>query len=143
MENIALIVLDASVVIKWFVSEDDDALAEKIRQDFMDGHSDIVVPDLLRAEVANGLRYKPSFTKRGVHDAITTLEDLGINIVYPDLPLYEQAISIAFDYDITVYDALYVALALEYEYTLITADDKLVKRLPAEFGVRHLRTYEK
>ena len=44
-------ILDASVILKWFVSEEDSDQALKIREKFYNGATEIVVPDLLLFEV--------------------------------------------------------------------------------------------
>jgi len=55
-------ILDASVVLKWFVNEADSGQALKLREDFYAGKREIVVPDLLFFEIANALRYNPTFS---------------------------------------------------------------------------------
>ena len=43
-------VLDASVVLKWFVDEEDSSQALNLRKEFYAGKREIVVPDLLLFE---------------------------------------------------------------------------------------------
>lgn len=43
----------------------------------------------------------------------------------PTTHLLTNAVNLGFTYGITVYDAVYVALADELNYTLLTADKKL------------------
>jgi predicted nucleic acid-binding protein len=46
---------------------------------------------------------------------------------------------IAWAYKITIYDAVYVALAEQLGYPLITADDVMVKKLKGHsIGIQHL-----
>ncbi len=59
-------VLDASVVLKWFVNEADSGLALKLREEFYTGEREIVAPDLLLFEIANALRYSPSFSTKEI-----------------------------------------------------------------------------
>ena len=40
-----------------------------------------------------------------------------------------SAVTLAFEHNITVYDAFYLALAKEIEFTFITADKKLYERV--------------
>jgi len=49
-------VLDASVVLKWFVNEEDSDKAVRLRKQYYLGEREIVVPDLLLFEVSNALR---------------------------------------------------------------------------------------
>ena len=134
-----MIVLDASVALKWFLTEEDEDIAVQIKTNFIEGREEIAVPELLLSEISNVLRYKPSFNKKAVKDAVSTILDMGVTIFTPNLWLYEQAISIAYDYNLTVYDALYAALASELECPLITADESLKDALPARFKVKLLR----
>jgi predicted nucleic acid-binding protein len=55
-------ILDASVILKWFVDEESSDQALRIRDEFCRGEREIVVPDLLLLEVANALRYNPTFS---------------------------------------------------------------------------------
>ena len=47
------LVVDASVVIKWFVPEPFSLEARRILDDYRAGSLDLVAPDLLNAEVGN------------------------------------------------------------------------------------------
>jgi len=53
-----MVVVDSSVLVKWFVPEPDSTLAIALRQAHIDGRIRIAVPDLALLEVANALRYK-------------------------------------------------------------------------------------
>lgn len=57
-------VLDASVIIKWFVVEKDSDKAEKILEQYKAAIIDIIVPDIMIYEVANALRFNPFSTKK-------------------------------------------------------------------------------
>ncbi|MFQ6054866.1 MAG: type II toxin-antitoxin system VapC family toxin [Methanosarcinales archaeon] len=122
-------VLDASVVIKWFSEEEHTDKALEIRDKFLRGKCDIAVPDLLLYEVSNALRYNPDFEEEDVNDAINSLFDMEIDIIVPISKIIKSAINLAFKYDITIYDATYVALAKEIRFTFITADNKLYRKI--------------
>ena len=51
-----VLVLDASVVVKWFTKEEDKDLAIEYRDQFLTGEIDIALPDLILYELANVLR---------------------------------------------------------------------------------------
>ena len=53
--------------------------------------------------------------------------------LFPSLPLMLRALAIANQARIGVYDCLYVALAEREKCALLTADDKLIKNLQAQF----------
>jgi predicted nucleic acid-binding protein len=122
-------VLDASVVLKWFVEEEDSAQALQLREEFYAGEREIVVPDLLLFEVANALRYNPSFTKEEIQEAMETLFALEIEIITPTSSLLSKTIELAKDFDVTCYDAAYLALAEELDFEFITADESFHRKV--------------
>jgi len=88
-------VLDASVILKWFVDEEDSVQALRIRDEFYNGNREIIVPDLLLFEVSNALRYNPSFTVEEIKEAMRTIFDVGIEIITPTYSLLASAIELA------------------------------------------------
>jgi predicted nucleic acid-binding protein len=52
--------------------------------------------------------------------------------------LLEEAFSIALTFDRTVYDSLYVALAVRLKADLVTADERLANALAAHLPVKWL-----
>ncbi len=75
-------------------------------------------------EVANALKYNPSFTAKEIKEAIQTLFDIGIVIITPTYSLLAKAVDLAKTLDVTCYDAVYLALAEEIGFEFITADKK-------------------
>jgi predicted nucleic acid-binding protein len=74
--------------------------------------------------------------------ALEALHDLNLDARSPDLALLRNANAIAWAYKITIYDALYVALAEQVGYPLITADEVMVKKLKGHRIVVPLRELE-
>ncbi len=124
-----MIILDASVVVKWFSEEEYTDKALEIRERIRMGEEKVVVPDLLLYELANALRYNSNFDANDVSDALTSIFDMDMDIVTPIPETINSAVTLAFEYNITVYDAFYVALAKETELTFITADRRLCERV--------------
>jgi predicted nucleic acid-binding protein len=56
----------------------------------------------------------------------------------PSLKLLDGAFQIAADYGRTIYDCLYVALAVQTESQLITADERLANSLASRFPIKWL-----
>jgi len=133
-------VLDASVAAKWFLRAADETFVDtalELLRSYVAGQAHLFVPDLFYAEFANIL-WKAE--RRGRCDARTgdaaVEEILRANLpTFPGRPLVKQAAAIARNHDRTVYDSLYLALAVELGATLVTADEKLARavagRLPA------------
>ena len=79
-------------------------------------------------EIANALRYNKFLKESDVKEAIKSILSLGINIVVPNRRVLESAISLAYRFNITFYDAYFVALAKELNFEYITADEELYKK---------------
>jgi predicted nucleic acid-binding protein len=135
----ASIILDASVVVKWF--RQGEVLAEQalaLRDAYLDGQIEVTLPSLLAYELANVLRYKADLTTEQVQTAVGSLFNMGLGWVLPSSAVIERAVEIARTYDTTVYDATFAALAESLGATFVTADEHLVRRLEAPSFARFL-----
>jgi predicted nucleic acid-binding protein len=74
---------------------------------------------------------------KSAEEALRTLEEWNFETL-PSQPLLERAFAIATAHDRTVYDAVYVALAIASRLPLITADERLANALAARAPVRWL-----
>jgi len=137
MEEETLLILDASVAVKWFTMEPLRDKALIIRDKYVNGELDLEAPSLLYYEVANALRYNPRFGIEEVRSAVRALEDLAITIYDFKGELASRAVELAYRFGITVYDAAYVALAAMRNATLYTADKEVVVKVSSE-NVKHL-----
>ena len=105
-------VLDTSVVVKWFSGDEDDAEhANKLRHQIQEGLCVITIPDLLFYELANALRHNPNFTAEDVRVALDSVFDMEFDIRKVDSSVIAAAIHIAFKFNVTVYDAYFLALS--------------------------------
>ncbi len=123
-------VLDTSVVIKWIRRE--EVLADQaldLLHAYLAGHIRVIVPHLLAYEVGNVLRYKPELTTPQIEAALQALFDLDLDWVGPSAAMTRRAVVIARDYETSVYDASFAALAESVGGTLITADGHLARRM--------------
>jgi predicted nucleic acid-binding protein len=121
------VVMDASVLIKLYIRELGSADAEQA----VKAADLILAPDLLLPETANVIW---KYVRRGELapvDANAILDDIlqmPIRIT-PSLELIEVALRIAVETDRTIYDSLYIALAMHANAILISADERLVNAL--------------
>ena len=137
------VLLDSSVVIKWFrESEIWREASVFLRQEYLNGRLKIYVPSLLILEIANVLRYKPDLTSFQVQEALRSLYDLQLKIVDLSQEAIIKAIDLAYSWDLTIYDATFVATALNLNIPFITADEKLIQRLSSFPQVYHLSKFE-
>ena len=114
-------VVDASVAVKWLVSEQLSSNAESL----LDANLTLVAPELLFAEASNALW---AMVRRGdmgradLAEAISVLKDAPIAVPTPMRHLAASAARLAIDLDHPVYDCFYLALAVQEQYEVVTAD---------------------
>jgi len=126
----SVVVLDTSVLVKWFRSgEPLAAEASAFRQAYYEDRLNIVAPDLIPYELANALRYSSNAGQEESTRAMESLYALGIEIVPATAARIARALALAYQHDLTVYDAAFVALAEELGADFITADEKLLKKV--------------
>ncbi len=134
-------VIDASVLVKWFLHEKeadrDRALA--LREFHISGRSTLFIPQLALLEVLNAVRFSPKADEEDGEMALETLHDLHLETRPAELDLLRKANAISWGYKITIYDALYVGLAEQVGHPLITADEVMVKKLKGHSIVVPLR----
>lgn len=135
-------VLDSSVIVKWFCQEEGTELALKFREGHVSGYANIAFPDLVIYEIANALRYNQKITEEDARNSVNSLIDLGMEIIVPTKKVTESAISLAFEYDITVYDAYFVALAKELGFKFVTADENFYKKIKELKFVNLLKNFK-
>jgi predicted nucleic acid-binding protein len=125
-------VVDASVGIKLFVNEDLSEAADRLFARLAaQPVPQFYVPDLFYVECTNILwkyvhrfGYSPENARQDVAD----LRALAL-VTISTADLVEPALELALAYDITAYDASYVALAQQLDLPLITADALLARKL--------------
>ena len=136
------IAVDASVVVKWFVEEKYSKEALMIRDSFIEGLVDIVVPSLLYFEVLNALKYSGAFGEDELKKVARILEDYQFTLYELEGAYAEKAVEIAMRKGITIYDASYVALALIEGVNLYTADEKLLTKTEDLKITKHLKNFK-
>lgn len=124
-------VIDASIVVKWFTKEQGHTQAKALRDSHIQHEIELTAPDLLLFELANALSYNKNLTPEDVKQAIKTINMIQVTLVPPTETLINRAIDVAEKHGITIYDASYLALAEILEINLITADEKLAQKTPA------------
>lgn len=128
-------VLDASVALKWVLTEPDAAKALQIRADFQTALHELLAPDIFPVEVSHALTRAERRGLIAVGDADRHL----LNILstaprfHPTLPILRRAVSISSAARFGVYDCLYVVLAEREGCELLTADTRLAANLRPQF----------
>ena len=124
------IVIDASVVVKWFIEENNSEKALLLRDSFIGGKVELYVPLLLYFEVLNALKYSQLFEPNELEEAGESLENYGFNVITIKNEIRNHMISAAINYDLSIYDASYLGLSIGLEMLFCTADEKIIKKLP-------------
>jgi predicted nucleic acid-binding protein len=139
-------VLDASVAAKWMLPAKAELLrpeAYRLLDAYGAGDINLVVPDIFWAECGN-IVWKAVRQQRFGRDeaeiAILSMMNRSIPTV-SSATLLPKAVSIAFDFGRSVYDCLYVALAVRSRIQLITADERLANALAAHLPVKWLGAF--
>ena len=137
-------VVDASVLVKWFLhqQEADRDRALALRDLHVSGRTTIYIPRLALLEVLHAVRFSPKANEEAGEVALEALQDLNLEFKPGDVNVLRKTNAIAWAYKITIYDALYVALAEQVGYPLITADEVMVKKLKGHSIVVPLRELE-
>ena len=139
----SLVVVDASVAAKWFLPENGEALADRalaLLNKYDKNEVQFVVPDLFYVEIANAIwkAVRTGRVPRASGDQALVLLTQREFTTVPSLKLLDKAFQIATAFERTVYDSLYVTLAVQAGSQLITADERLANSLAAHFPVKWL-----
>ncbi len=116
-------VVDASVAAKWYVPEIESEGALR----FLDGNHELLGPELLLPELGNILWKKVrrgELTPREAREVLRAFLSAPVAIQSSEI-LLEPAFDLAIGLRRTVYDSLYLALALLQGCRMVTADRPL------------------
>jgi predicted nucleic acid-binding protein len=126
---VSIYVVDASVVIKWFLPEIHSDAARRL----LSAPHEYFSPDLLFPEVGNVIWKK---VRRGELTAEQG-ERLAVDVstiaveTVPTRGLLVAAHALAAATGLTVYDCMYLALAVRFKTEMITADDRVGRTVAA------------
>ncbi len=134
-------VVDASIVVKWFLGEEFAAKALQLRDDYAAHLIDLDAPAVLPFEVLNALRFAGVFTSDELRRSGESLDRLAIGLHHLRGPLAEASLDIASSRGLTVYDASYVALAHHLGVACLTADMQLLRAIRDVAEGVHIRDY--
>ncbi|MHA6722945.1 type II toxin-antitoxin system VapC family toxin [Sphingomonas sp. RS2018] len=124
-----MLVVDASVLVKLAAAEPDSELAVAA----VASRTDCIAPDLILIELASALTKKTRFedmTTDWVMENIEAVMPLLAEIVSIE-PLLGGAVDLSRQLDHSLFDCIYLALALDRDCAVLTADAKFAKRAVA------------
>jgi len=122
-------VLDSSVLVKWFSPYDEEHRnkALSILNLYKEGKIDLCIPELAICEVSNALRYNKNFNESEVKDILKFFMNLELIIINLSEDIINNSLGISYEDNITVYDAVFIALSNALKIPLITANPKHLK----------------
>ncbi len=130
------------MVIKWLApSEVDESLAFRLLDLFKRNQAQFIEPDLLFYEVGNYLWRKGPDDKELVEKAFIDLWTLPWFLMPLRRSLLTRTLALTKHFGITYYDALFLATAERSEATLVTSDEKLLKKIPTVHFAQSLTDY--
>lgn len=131
-------VVDTSVTLAWYFDEAFSPAAREWQSRLLGGKARLLVPSLHYWEFANALR---TLVIRREIDQSTAQEVYDLHLeapLEPAEPDRRHVLKAAFDYSTTVYDAVFIALAIAHDIPIVTAErtttewvTKLGKRVEA------------
>lgn len=124
------LVADSSVVTKWFLLEEGSERAVALRDEFATGGVMLAVPTLLYYEVVNALRFSGGFSVEDLALAAKSLSEYRFQAWRPRGKLLDAAVRMSAEDGVTVYDAVYVALARMKGCRVLTEDRELLEKFP-------------
>ncbi len=133
-----MVVVDTSVVYKWFSPENEELLPEALA--LLDNSDTFIAPDLIIYELANSWATKTKLKISQIKVFLKDLEEMEIKIEPVTFELIRKTVDFSKKYHISAYDASYAVLAQENKCDLFTADSKFVEKVNLPF-VKHLSEY--
>lgn len=131
------LVVDASVVAKWFFPEPDSTAAVKL----LSRRFQLIAPDLLWSEFGNIVWKRVGRGEITADEGSAVVEDF-LRVPVESLSaarLLPAALELAVTTGRTVYDSLYLALAMERSCHVATADERMVNALAGTPLGKYLR----
>jgi predicted nucleic acid-binding protein len=126
------IVIDASVAVKWVLSESGSDAADALLD------QDLMAPVLWLAEAANVLWRRARTGDITAKQANARLIEL-LKAPVASLPIephLERALALAMEIGHPIYDCIYLALALHHDTQVVTADRRFAAAARQEFAGR-------
>ena len=134
-------VIDTSVAVKWYIPEAHSVEAKVYLGRGLDRHA----PDYLSAEAASvvlkRIRSRDEKLRLTLGEGRMVLAALKTTPIqfHESGPLIDPAFALAAEIGASLYDGLFLALALQIRGQLVTADRKLLKKIEASPHAQYVR----
>ena len=118
------VVIDTSVIIKWFSSEEESEKAQDLLRPITASEVDLILPHFAQLEVSNILRLGKNLLQAQTDKCIIDFFDLLPRFVEIDKSFSLEISSLAYAHNLAAYDAAFIAVANRWNIPLFTADYK-------------------
>lgn len=118
-------VVDTSIVLQWYsqAGELHTKEAKQILDDLRLGRIEISIPDILPLELLNALTVGKGLSTDEVNQILNDLFGMPIKIIGVNLPVLEESSKLMKKYNMTSYDAYFLAM-VQYENCQLISDDQ-------------------
>lgn len=120
------LVVDTSVFIKWLNQDNEKHVehVDKILEEVSAGQTEIIVPELLKYELGNVLLKGKQLTPNQAYISLGTAYSLPVTFVTESEQQAKETYTLAYDLNVTYYDASFMSLARQHNATLVTENIK-------------------
>lgn len=134
------LVVDSSVAFKWLARVDEEGVDEAL--DLLAGQRSgsllLTAPTLLHVELASSLRNHKHLCEEETAIAVEELDSFHVVLLDSTPARLAAATRLSYRHGISVYDALFLALAEELQCPLVTADRRAFGSLESSIEIRLL-----
>lgn len=119
-----MVVVDTSVALKWFLSEEgSDRAGALLRGEIL------AAPDMLLYEITNVLQWRSDLTPKDRQDLFAKFLNYDVQMFVIPTHKFGRVVDLSQEFDITTYDASFIAMAELLETEMVTADRKLLNKV--------------
>lgn len=120
-----MVLVDTSVAVKWFLEEEGSEEARDLLR-----REELGTLDLLLYELTNVLQLQSTLSPADIREFLTRLFQFQIQFFVLPEKSFLRVAELARKFQITSYDAGFLALAESLKTDFVTADLKLVRKVP-------------
>jgi predicted nucleic acid-binding protein len=124
-----MLVVDCSVAAKWMLAEPGEIDAFRLLDQQALGELSLIAPDLLLMEFASLIAKRTrrkQMSQAEAFQAFRLMEEAELRL-FETRPLLGRALDLAINSQMSLWDCVYLALAIDHDCPIITADRRLFR----------------
>ncbi len=126
--------LDTSVAVKWSLEEEDSDKAKDLLNRHEAKEIKLFAPDLLLVELANVLHYSRCYEPDEIAKIVIGVRQ-NLSVILLNDQIIHKALQFSAKFEVPVYDMVFLAIAVQSDRALITADERMHRKLDDETAV--------